>query len=410
MVVPASASSPLSSTSPGRQWVQISASGGHTCGLDTTGRVYCWGDNTFGQLGVGDQIDRLVPTAVVRFSWGLGGKTVKQISVGPANSCALDTAGKVYCWGLARQGQLGIGDTGILFNDQPMPVDFSGTAPRVVVATISVGYLDVCALSRSGKAYCWGFGEFGQLGTGGYGDVYRPYPVDTSGVLAGVTLKQITLGDYHTCALDSSGQAYCWGAYWDGQLGTLAVVSTGEGNTTNQPVAVDQTRALAGKRLTQITAGDGYTCALDNSGRAYCWGSNRRGKLGTGDTVNRRLPTAVNRTIALAGKRLTRISAGGTHTCAVDTAGRAYCWGSDRQGQLGIGSADHRRRLRPVAMNRSGLLAHVGLTQITTGHRHTCALSQNGRAYCWGVNRRGQLGDGTTLTQRVPVAVAHPST
>ncbi|MFZ0325103.1 MAG: hypothetical protein WAN48_13370, partial [Actinomycetes bacterium] len=139
-----------------------------------------------------------------------------------------------------------------------------------------------------------------------------------------------------------------------------------------------------------------------------CWGLNRRGQLGNGTTVDRRSPAPVDRTGVLAGKTLTRMNAGGSHTCAVDTLGRAYCWGADHFGQLGAGSRVRHYRLRPIAVDRTGALSGKMLTGINAGTFHTCALSRAGRAYCWGANGYGQLGTGTTTDQRVPAAVKGP--
>ena len=139
--------------------------------------------------------------------------------------------------------------------------------------------------------------------------------------------------------LDSTGAAYCWGYNNWGQLG--------DGSTADSsvPVAVDTSGVLAGKTLTQISANYGSTCALDTSGAAYCWGYNYYGELGDGSTADSSVPVAVDTSGALAGKTLTQITAGGFHACALDTAGAAYCWGYNDSGQLGDDS--YHRLQRP---------------------------------------------------------------
>ena len=190
-----------------------------------------------------------------------------------------------------------------------------------------------------------------------------PVAVSTSGVLAGKTLTQISAGTIadHTCALDTAGAAYCWGRNVLGQLG--------DGSTTTGyfPVAVDASGALAGKTLTQITAGAAHTCALDAAGAAFCWGDNTDGELGDGGTAGSSVPVAVDASGVLAGKTLTRITASITHVCAVDAAGAAYCWGDDAFGQLGDGNTTSDDSLVPVAVDASGLLAGKTLTQISAG-------------------------------------------
>src|SRR5450755_3180689 len=194
----------------------------------------------------------------------------------------------------------------------------------------------------------------------------------------------IAAGGYKSCAIES-GKAYCWG---DNGLGEL-----GDGGTTYSliPVAVDTGGVLAGKTLTQITAGGGFTCALDSIGAAYCWGLNNWGNLGDGSTTSSNTPAAVDAGGVLAGKTLTQISVGGEHACALDSSGAAYCWGINGSGELGDGNT--RDSSIPVAVNTSGVLAGKTLTQISAGDDATCALDSSGAAYCWGLNNYGQLGD-----------------
>jgi alpha-tubulin suppressor-like RCC1 family protein len=144
----------------------------------------------------------------------------------------------------------------------------------------------------------------GQLGDGSTTDSDVPVAVDASGVLAGKTLTQITAGQLHACAVDAAGAAYCWGYNDYGELG--------DGSMTNSsvPVAVDSSGVLAGKILTQITAGWDHTCALDNTGVAYCWGENGPGELGDGSTTDSDVPVAVDTNGVLTDKVLTHITAG----------------------------------------------------------------------------------------------------
>ena len=308
----------------GRTLTQISAGGSYTCALDTAGAAYCWGFNEFGQLGDGSTANSSVPVAVDA-SGALAGLTLTQIGVGTEATCALDTAGAVYCWGFNQFGQLGDGDT---FNSSvPVAVNTSGALAGKTITQISVGSQgQVCALDSAGAAYCWGrLGLGGGLGDGSTSGSSVPVAVDTSGALAGKTITQISAGT-STCALDTAGAAYCWG------LGTLGDGSTAESNV---PVAVDTSGALAGRTLTQISAGGSSTCALDTAAAAYCWGGNDAGELGDGNTTNSTVPVAVDASGALAGQALTQISAGGSSTCALDTAAAIYCWGGNFNGELG---------------------------------------------------------------------------
>ena len=140
----------------------------------------------------------------------------------------------------------------------------------------------------------------------------------------------IAAGYDHSCMI-VTGQAYCWGDNTYGELGDDSTVSS------TAPVPVDTSGELSGVTLTQITAGNGYTCALASTGRAYCWGYNADGELGNGSTANSRVPVPVTTSGVLAGATLTQISAGEYAACGVSSAGAAYCWGQGTSGQLGNG-------------------------------------------------------------------------
>jgi alpha-tubulin suppressor-like RCC1 family protein len=261
-------------------------------------------------------------------SGALAGKKLTRITAGTYITCALDSQGAAYCWGLG--GELGNGSTAN--SSVPTAVDTSGALSGKTLTQITTGAaLTTCALDSAGAAYCWGYNAQGQLGDGTTTPSGVPVAVDTSGVLAGKTLTQIAAGQLHVGALDAAGAAYCWGYNDYGELGD----NNASGNPSTVPVAVDTDGALAGKTLVQITAGWDHTCALDNTGAAYCWGENGPGELGDGTTTDSFVPVAVDTSGVLAGKTLTDIAAGGYHTCAVDSSGAAYCWGYDYLGELG---------------------------------------------------------------------------
>jgi alpha-tubulin suppressor-like RCC1 family protein len=389
LLVPAS--QPALAASQGS--TSIARGSNHACAVES-GTAYCWGSDDDGQLGDGSTLDSSIPVAV-NTSGALAGKTLTQIAGGADFTCALDSTGHAYCWGNDDHGQLGDGSTSSVI--VPVAVDTSGVLAGKTLTQIATGADFTCALDSAGAAYCWGGNDFGGLGDGSTSDSNVPVAVDTSGVLAGKTLTQIAVGDYHGCALDSLGAAYCWGWNAGGQLGN--------GNTADSsvPVAVDTSGVLAGKTLTQITGGSS-TCALDASGAAYCWGDNSTGQLGDGSTTGSSVPVAVDASGVLAGKTLTGIATGpaAAQACAVDSAGKAYCWGYDQYGQLGNGTTAFDSTV-PVAVDTSGVLAGKTLTQIAIGGTNTCAVDTDGALYCWGSNALGSLGDGSTTQSDVPV-------
>jgi len=371
----------------------IAAGGYQSCAIES-GAAWCWGDNSFGELGDATTVGSTVPVAVDT-SGVLAGKTLTQIAAGGGFTCALDSGGAAYCWGINTWGNLGDGDT--TSSDVPVAVDTDGALAGKTLTQITVGGEHACALDSGGAAYCWGLNSSGELGRGGTTDSSVPVAVAVGGVLAGKTLSHITAGDESTCALDTAGAAYCWGLNNYGQLGNgSGVVSS------TVPVKVDAGGPLAGKALVQITAGLDHACALDTTGVAYCWGA--AGLIGDGGNAGSRVPVAVDTSGALAGKTLTQISAGESDACALDTTGTAYCWGGNAYGELGDGSTA--AASAPVPVETSGTLAGKILTQITAGGAadHTCSVDTAGAIYCWGDDDGGDLGNNTnSIPSNVPV-------
>lgn len=210
------------------------------------------------------------------------------------------------------------------------------------------------------------------------------------------TFTAVDNGSGYGCGI-SSGKAYCWGANGNGQLGDA---STTQRNT---PVAVTTAAGiLAGKTVTAISAGTSHTCAVAN-GLAYCWGLNTNGRVGDSSTTQRTAPVAVTAAAGiLSGKTVSTISAGATHSCAVAN-NLAYCWGLNANGQLGDNSLT--QRTAPVAVNTATALSAKSMTGIAAGSGYTCAVG-SGAAYCWGLNDLGQLGNASNAQSQIPVAVS----
>ena len=193
----------------------------------------------------------------------------------------------------------------------------------------------------------------------------------------------VAAGGRHSCALDDAGRATCWGANDLGQLGD----GSHEDHTGAVVVAGDLT-------FSQISAGSSHTCGVTKDGDAYCWGSNDRGQLGDATNLQRDTPVRVG-----ASGPFKTVRAGFGHSCALSRAGVISCWGSNAYGQLGTGGGLTSSRPGEVDGNlRFGTMA--------VGWNHTCGVTNAGEIYCWGSNNSGQLGDGTREDRRTPTRVA----
>ncbi len=347
------------------------ALGQFSCALTTEFATWCWGEST----------DRSTPTRKTMPD----GVTFVKISVGNS-ACGLTSAGAAYCWGWNAQGQ--IGDGTVINREIPVPVQVpvGVTLTSIGVATGPYGN-HACGLSSAGIAYCWGANESGQLGDST--NASRTLP----GVVAmpvGVTFVSLGVGSQHTCGLTGGGDVWCWGE--NVQAGQL-----GDGANANRSVPV-KVVTPPGVTFAGINISGYHGCGLTAGRAPYCWGWNSRGQLGDGTQTSRGTPTAV---IMPAGVVFASIDAAYYHTCALATVGIAYCWGRNVFGELGDGSATT-QRFEPASV---AMPTGVTFTSVVTGWNHSCGLSSQGQAWCWGVNGVGRLGDGTTVDRPTPVKV-----
>ncbi|NCU42105.1 MAG: RCC1 repeat-containing protein, partial [Candidatus Moranbacteria bacterium] len=379
---------------------QISAGNQHTCSLKTDGTAYCWGYNQSGQLGDNTTTSRYTPIQVKGVD-GVGFlENVSWISLGESHTCAMKTDGTAYCWGSNSSGQLG--DNTTTSKSTPVQVlGVGGSGNLSGVSLISSGYRHACATKTDGTAYCWGYNQSGQLGDNTTTSRYTPIQVlgvGGSGFFSGAS--QISTGSSHTCATKTDGTAYCWGSNGNGRLGD---------NTTTQRLAPVQVVGVGGsgylEGILQISVGSSHTCVIKNTGKTLCWGYNSSGQLGA-DTGDMSTPVEVRTYLPFEGflEGVSQISATSEHTCATKTDGTLYCWGSGRSGRLGNNTTiDRYTPLQVLGVEGSGFLE--GVEDISTGNWHTCATKTDGTAYCWGLNSSGRLGDNTLIDRYTPIQV-----
>ncbi len=352
----------------------MSARDKHTCAILDDDSLKCWGDNDYGQLGDGTTNDRDEPTAV---NLGMG-QTVKAVGVGRHHTCAVLNDDSLSCWGYNGFGQLGDGTNTDRSN---LTAVMLGTGRTV--KTMTVGRNHICAILDNDSAKCWGSNSLGQLGYGG--PVYRitPTAVDLGTVQ---TATAASVGNNHTCVIRTGNSLVCWGNNQSGQLGD------GTNANSSTPVVVDLGTNMTAKA---VSVGYAHTCAILNDDTLRCWGNNEHGQLGDSSVINRLSPVAIN----LGSNRAKEVSAGAYHTCVILDNDSLSCWGYNDSGQLGDNSTTERHV--PTAIALGGNTAEA----ISAGQNHTCAILSNNSLSCWGRNSFGQLGDGTTVQRNVPTAV-----
>jgi alpha-tubulin suppressor-like RCC1 family protein len=365
----------------GHKWTQLSAGSNYTCGITTTRQAYCWGLNDGGQLGDGTTTTRLAPTAVsnagVTFTViaaSTGQSSGGTAQLGNGVTCALAESGAPYCWGYNGFGALGAGGT----TNSSVPVPVSG---GLVLNGLSVGSDSACGM-RGDAIWCWGWNDLGQLGNGAQFNTHSPQTVSGGFTYANIAKP---LGD--VCGVVTSGSpsaVVCWGT---------DVTSANFGGFNAAPATL-----AAAETFTTVATGAGnHACGLTSTNEAYCWGFNGSGQFGNGSTST----VASSPQLVAGGHAFAAITVGGSHTCALTAAGAAYCWGFNGSGQLGDGTITAATTLTPAAV----VGGHV-FQAITAASSHTCALTTDNAAYCWGLNSTGQLGNASTTASGTPVLVS----
>ena len=335
---------------------------------------------------------------------GFSNTAVSAVAIGDEHACAIE-GGKLWCWGSAFiSGQWGVLGNGGGTATTPALVsangDFhnSGTSGDMVTA-VSANYARTCAI-EGGQTFCWGNNNALQLGLGSNSSNPINVPsrvVDTATPeLQAATATKLTDGFFHTCAI-ASGSLYCWGMNGDSQLGNTSPAQ-------GVPVKVAQGGfTSSNSNITDVDAGNYQTCAVQ-SGKAFCWGQNSSGQLGTGNTTASSTPVAVQSTGSFANSgSVSSVTSGEDHSCAIDN-GKLFCWGINTWRQLGDGTTNDSTSPVMVAASDVPGFNNTAVTAVSAGEQHTCAI-ENKVVYCWGGNSSYQLGNNSFYPEDKPVKV-----
>lgn len=395
--------------------------------IDINGNLWMWGSNINGSLGDNTTTARSTPIAVC------GGHTFRSGGIGNSAACAIDNTGSTWCWGNATS--FGLGNTNIIgssrtpvrvYGDKTFcelsmnfgrnfvssidneGVEFSwgdmglmlpaiGEFPKICSLTpelnskierhrcIAGGNRNGFLISRDDKLYSWGDNTYGQCG---YGDISSE-----SRILASWTPKQVYgdrkysiissgFDDTSSCAIDSSGQTWCWGINNRGQLGNGSVVSS------RTPVAV-----CGGHTFCKVVSGTEFKLGLDVNGVAWGWGMGFNGRLGNNSILCQCTPVAV-----YGNHTFIDITSGLLGGYGIDHTGKLWSWGGNQLGQLGDDTVVSKSTPVAVCGNHTFCL-------VSGGNNHCCGIDTSGVTWCWGINSNGGLGDNTITSRRTPVAV-----
>lgn len=358
------------------------------CITTNLGRVLCSGRNVYGEIGDGTNTDAASPT-LIKVDHISPSPYFVQANIGDGVACALTREGKAYCWG--RFGNV-TDDVTAAPSNIPVAVNTSNLLPEERFTSLHVGAgKTVCGLTTKGRILCWGENDGGEMGNGTTNISYNPTPMDLSGLPSDEHPVLVQSHYYRSCFTTNKYNLYCVGSNWDGSLGV--------GNETDSltPMKVDFSEYGA----QQIVAMNGHEetmCAITANDETFCWGGSYYGLIGTFD--NGAL-NEINTSDLAFGVYFTQVSESYDHACAIDNFKKLYCWGGNAKGALGTGDKIHREK--PVLVNTTTIAGSTNFISVVVGGGMTCAVAEDNEAYCWG---SGFLGNGPAGQSDLPVQVS----
>jgi len=380
--VPAMSSPVLVSGPAGASWSVVSAGAQHTLGVTTTGLLYGWGNNNSGQVGINSLSGISSPVLVS----GPAATSWSAVAAGASFSLALTSAKLLYGWGQNTSGQVGIG-TLTTVSSPVAAVGPSAAQSWKQIAATPDSYTTL-AIKSDGTLWAWGYNGSGQLGNLSTTTVLSPVLVSGP---AGASWSIVAAGTNHSLGITTTGQLYGWGFNAAGQLGNLSTTNV------SSPVLVS---GPAGASWSTISGGESHSVGITTAGRLYTWGYNNVGQLGDITLVSKSSPILVSGPVTTSWSV---VSAGVSNCLAIATTGQLYGWGLNTSGQLGINSAT--TVSSPVLVSGP---AGTSWATIAAGTYHALAIATTGQLYGWGLNTSGQLGIASVTTKSSPVLVSGP--
>jgi alpha-tubulin suppressor-like RCC1 family protein len=332
----------------------------HTCVRKRDGTAWCWGDNA----SAGPS---LRPQQVAALGDG-----VAELASAHRRTCARKIDGTLWCWSIPSEP----GASAPPFHAAPFGDQ---------VSCVALGGSKNCVIKTDGTLWCWMHRPDGEVLLGPRSHARRRDPWTAQIKALGATLREVAHGSQHACARRDDGSVWCWGSNSSGQLG--------RGTRTEDPKP--SVVSMLDQGVVELASGDEHTCARKEDGTVWCWGRNQAGEVGDGTRATALAPEEVT----TLGVGAVQIVAGGIHTCARKDDGTVWCWGRNQEGQLGDGTMTD--SVVPVEVTALG----SSVVEIAAGGDHTCARTVDGALFCWGWNKDGQLGDGTTTQRALPARV-----
>lgn len=359
-------------------WLEVDAGSTHSCAIKTNFSLWCWGDNSFGQIGNGDPQGQLCIGGASTFCRDKTKKQWVKVSAGYLYTCAIERGSlRLYCWGRNNYGQLG-------HSDSIVPVEVSGGGQWRQVAA---GDTHTCAIKTDNTLWCWGRDDKGQLGNDGLYST-KTVPVRVSAAIS-PTWVDVDVENKQSCAVATTFVMYCWGQW--GWVGTVG----GSNNPTPTRVQSGDISYFTDWR--SVATGRYHICGIRASGALYCFGKNNAGQVGNGTDKDAKFPVPVN-----ANMKWLSVDLGLDFSCGVRSNGELWCWGDNFFGQPGQLCGNEYSLVGPRMCDvfipaypspvREATKSATAWSKLDAGGFHSCSIKSSKQLFCWGQDTQAQLG------------------
>ena len=344
-----------------RGWMAVSAGISYSLGIQADGSLWAWGWNAYGQLGLGDNSNRNVPTQVgIHRDW-------IAVTAGDYHSLGIRSDGSLWAWGWNAYGQLGLGDS----SNRNVPTQVGIHRNWIAV---TVGDNHSLGIRSNGSLWAWGRNSWGQLGLGDSNDSHAPTQVGSDNWMT------VAPGFGHSLGIRSNGSLWAWGWNADGQLGL---------GDTNDNHALTQ---VGSDNWITVASGFGHSLGIRADGSLWAWGNNGWGQLGLENTDENHAPTQVG-----IHRDWIAVTAGNYHSFGIRSDGSLWAWGRNSWGQLGVGDTDESHAFTQVGSDN--------WITVASRFRHSLGIRADGSLWSWGENYDGELGLGDNRNRNIPTRV-----
>lgn len=378
----------------------IALKGSQSSVITDQGRLFIWGYNREGQAGDGTKFDKKVPEEVTEYFHLYPKEVIRSVSLGGFHSSVLTSLGRLFTWGQNEYGKLGDGTKSDRIYPKNIAFRFNLLEKEKIV-NVDLGLSHSTALTSKGRVFTWGHNGYGQLGVLSSNDINLPHDIthifDFS---SNEKIIYLSTGDWHTIAISNMNRVFSWGYNCEGQLGD------GTKEDKNEPNDItNMFNLMSNEIITEVSVMGFNSLAISNYGRVYIWGRNSEGQLGNEKNDNSTTPIDITAQFKLLpDERVKSISLGGLHASVITNKSRLLIWGRNKKGQLGNGTNIDSKI--PIDIT-SNLNLHVGesIKCVSLGGDTSSALTTFNRVFTWGSNFNGQLGIGNLVDQNLPQEV-----